>query len=223
MGLMLLAASASFAFAAPGTITRSKAIAAATAISLRHSDLPSLREESNPLTPQDQRLGLQLTACVGGVPETQAFANTQSPEFASAGQPAVNIASGNEILPSASLVAKDLAASERPHALSCMLSSYGAQLRASLPKSDTVTGSVARLPYVVSGSTATFAVRLTFAVRVTDGKATVTVPFYADVVGLAYGPAEFSLTVTSTSVTPSKPLELRLADLLVARAKSAIG
>ena len=221
--MVALAASATFAFAAPGAITRSKAVAAAAAIRLRHTDLPTLRQESNPITPHDQRLSSQLTACVGGVPESDAFANTQSPEFATAGQPAVDIASGNEILPSASLVAKDLAASERPHALSCMLTSYGAQLRASLSRGDTVTGSVARLPYAVSGSTATFAVRLTFSVRVTNGKATVTVPFYADVIGLAYGPAEFSVNITSTNVTPSKPLELRLAALLVARAKTAIG
>ena len=46
---------------------------------------------------------------------------------------------------------------------------------------------------------------------------------HIDDVGFAYGQAEVSLNVISTTTPPSSPLETRLALLLVARARAAIG
>src|SRR5271154_2542461 len=56
------------AFASVRAVTRSDATALATAISVRHGDLPTFKQQSNPVTPQQQRLTAQATSCAGGVP-----------------------------------------------------------------------------------------------------------------------------------------------------------
>ena len=221
--VVLLGLVADVTLASPRTITRSQATAVATAISLRHSDLPGLKQEANPITAQQQRLTAQATACAGGVPASEAFANTQSPAFVSSGQ-SVTVVSGTEILPSAALVAKDFAAVTRPHALTCLLSELTSSLHASLPKGDKVTSATAaRIPSVVSGIADTFAIRITFAVTVREATTTVSVPLYADQIGFTDGQAEVDLEVQTTVIKPSASLERQLAGLLVARARSAIG
>jgi hypothetical protein len=222
--VVLLGLVADVTLASPRTITRSQATAVATAISLRHSDLPGLKQEANPITAQQRRLTAQATACAGGVPASEAFANTQSPAFVSSGQSSVTVVSGTEILPSAVLVAKDFAAVTRPHALTCLLSELTSSLRASLPKGDKVTSATAaRIPSVVSGIADAFAIRITFAVSVREATTTVSVPLYADQIGFSDGQAEVDLEVQTTVIKPSASLERQLAGLLVARARSAIG
>jgi hypothetical protein len=222
--VVLIALAAQAAFASARSITRSDATAVAAAISLRHSDVPTLKQQSNPVTPQEQRLAAQATSCAGGVPPSEAYANTQSPGFVSAAQPSVAVASGVGILPSASLVAKDFAAIERPRALRCLTSEFTSALSPSLPKGDKVTKAAAtRLPSVVAVNGATFEIRMVFDVSVREGTSTVSVPVYADQIGFADGQAEVTLDVQTTSVKPSASLERRLAGLLVTRARAAIG
>src|SRR5579862_228719 len=67
------------------TVTRAQARAVANAISLRHSDLPSLTQTNNPVTPQQLQVENKAIACAGAVPLSKAFANTQSPLFQSGG------------------------------------------------------------------------------------------------------------------------------------------
>jgi hypothetical protein len=210
------------ALAAIRSITRADALAVANAISLRHSDLPTLKQEPNPDTAQDKQSAAALDKCVGGVPESEAFANTQSDNFVSANQ-AVEISSTTEILPTTALVAQDFAALERPLALTCVLNQLGASLRASLPKTDKATSTVARIPSVVPGVAQSAAIRLEIIVAVPKGKSTVKVPIYSDVIGFPYGQAEISMSVQQTLTPPPASLERRLAGLLLARAQAAIG
>jgi hypothetical protein len=222
--VVLIAVAAHGAFASVRTVTRADATGLATAISIRHSDLPTFKQQSNPVTPQQQRLTAQATSCAGGVPPSTAYANTQSPAFVSSGQPSVTVASSVEILPSASLVAKDFAAIERPSGWHCLVSEFRSAVSPSLPKGDAITNTaVTRVPSLVSGAGATIMLRMTFDVSVRDGTSTVTVPVYVDQIGFADGQAEVTLEVQSTSVKPSASLERRLAGLLVTRARAAIG
>ncbi|MGA2471168.1 MAG: hypothetical protein ABSG64_10810 [Solirubrobacteraceae bacterium] len=221
---VLLAFLAAASLASVRAITRSDATSVATAISIRHSDLPTLKQVSNPITPQELRLDAQAIKCGGAVPLSEAYANTQSAEFVSLGTPSVTVVSSAEILPSATLVAKDFAAVERPRALSCLVSEFSSALRASLPKGDALTAaSAARLPSVVAGSGATVDIRVTCAVAVRNGASTVSVPVYVDQIGFSDGQAEVTLEVQTAAVKPSTALERRLAGLLVARARAAIG
>jgi len=140
-GLAVLVALGLLATAALGArpVTRAQALAVANAISLRHSDLPSLAQSNNPVTPQQLQVENKAIACAGAVPLSKAFANTQSPIFQSSGSAAVAINSGTEILPSTALVAKDFAATDRPKALRCVLAEVETGLRTSLPATDKLT------------------------------------------------------------------------------------
>jgi hypothetical protein len=222
VGLALVMIGVPAALAAIRTITRADALAVANAISLRHGDLPTLKPEPNPNTAQDQRATAALTKCVGGVPDSEAFANTQSDNFVSADQ-AITISSSTAILPTAALVAKDFAALARPQALTCVLDQLGASLRASLPKADRATSTVARIPSVVPGVAESAAIRLEIVVAVPKGTRTVKVPIYSDVIGFAYGQAEISMNIQQTVDPPTGSFERQLAALLLTRARAAIG
>jgi hypothetical protein len=222
LGLALVVLGAPVALASIRTVTRAEALAVANAISLRHSDLPTLKQEPNPNTAQDKRGTAALTKCVGGVPGSEAFANAQSDNFVSADQ-AITISSSTEILPTTALVAKDFAALERPQALTCVLDQLGATLRASLPKTDKATSTIARIPSVVPSVAESAAIRLKINVAVPKGTSTVNVPIYSDVIGFAYGQAEISMNIQQTLVPPSASFERQLAARLLTRAQAAIG
>jgi hypothetical protein len=219
----LLAAGADVSLASHRMITRSEAPAVVAAINLRHSDLPTLKEQAISTTPQDKRRSAQLAACAGGVPQSAALADVQSSNFVAPGRSGVTLDSDTEILPSAALVAKDLAAIGRPRALSCLVRLFGGALRATIPKADTVTTHASRLPSVVSGGDGAFAIRLTVVVHVKSATTTVNVPLYIDAVGFTYGQAEVSFTALRAIAAPPASLERQLAALLLARAHAAIG
>jgi hypothetical protein len=217
----VLAVAAPAALAAFRTITRAEAVAVATAISIRHSDLPTLKQQGNPTTPANDTSSAQLTACAGGVPASKAFANTQSPSFVTAND-ALTINSDTEILPSVALVATDFAAFERPLALTCLHSLLSKELRGEFPKRDKVKTTVARFPSVISGVGESFGLRFVIVVALKQGGKTVSVAIYDDVVGFAYGQAEVTLNVQTTLTPPSKSLERSLGAALLKRAQTAL-
>jgi hypothetical protein len=224
VSLAAAALTAAAAVASAHMITRGDAAAVAAAISLRHGDLPGTKQEPNPVTPQERQLGARATSCAGGVPPREAYANTQSPDFVSgAGGSSETVASSVEILPSASLVTRDFTALARPRALTCLLSELESAVEPSLPKGSKLVSSAAtRMPPVVVASRS-FDVRMTFLVSMREGLTTVEVPVYVDQIGFADGPAEVSLELQTAPVPPSGSLEHRLATLLLARARAAIG
>jgi hypothetical protein len=206
------------------TITRSQAPAIAAAISLRHSDLPKLEQQSNPITKQEQQQNAELTACIGGVPNSEALVETQSPTFAATGGSSLTVSSDTEILPSAALVAKDLAATVGPKGVPCFESQLRAELAGSVAKGQTLSIKTARLPPPVSGSDGTFGLRFTISVVAKQGSVAVkNAPVYADLIGFAYGQAEVGLNVVSSGTKPSTALERQLTATLLKRARTAIG
>jgi hypothetical protein len=219
----LLLCAAGIALASQRTISRSGAPAIATAVNLRHGDLPTLKVESNTVTAQDKRSEAQMEACIGEAPSSEMFADVVSSDFVGPSPASLTISSETQILPSTALVAKDLAADLKPHALTCVEAGLSAALRRSVPKGATLTLSAARLPTTVSGTDGVVAVRVTVVVHVKQGSTTVNVPVYLDSIGFAYGQAEVSLNVTSTNALPSTSLEHELTVVLVSRAHAAIG
>lgn len=206
------------------TVMRAQARAVANAISLRHSDLPSLTQSNNPVTSQELQVENKAIACAGAVPLNKAFANTQSPIFQSTGTAGVAVNSGTEILPSTALVAKDFAATERPQALRCLLAELETELKGGLPTTDKLTNAtIVRLPAVATGVADSLAIRATIDVRVAQSGTTVTVPVYADEIEFTDGQAEVSLVLNTAVTAPSSSLERRLAAVLVARARAALG
>ena len=223
VALVTLAAGAVTAFASPGTITAAAAPAVAAAISIRHADLPKTEQRSNPITPQELQQDATLTKCAGGVPVSEALANTQSPNFVSASGAAVTVNSGTEILPSTALVATDFAAITGKRGLPCLLRQLRGELVGTPPKDETVKSYASRRPPVVKGIAQAFAYRFTVLVTQTKSTTTLILPIYVDVIGFAYGQVEVSLSVMVVGAKPSAALERRLAALLVARAKTAVG
>jgi hypothetical protein len=221
--IAVLAVGVASALGSARTLTRSEAHTAAVAINLRHVDLPSLTSHSDPITAQQRRFSAQLTACLGGVPDSQAYAEAQSPTFTGSGSSSLTISSSSEILPSAALVAKDLSAVAGAKGIPCLQTQLGSELKASLAKGDTLQIHGAPLPAVVSGSDGTFALRFDVVVDLKQGNTSFPVPVYYDTIGFAYGQAEIGLDVLSTSKKPSTTLERRLGAILLARARAAIG
>ena len=223
VALVTLAAGAVAAFASPGAITAAQAPAVAAAISIRHADLPTDRQRSNPITPQELRQDATLTKCAGGVAVSEALANTQSPNFLSASGTSVTVNSGTEILPSTALVATDFAAITGKHGLPCLLRQLRGELVGTPPKDETVKSFASRRPPVVEGIAQAFAYRFTVIVTQTKSTTTLILPIYVDVIGFVYGQAEVSLSVMAVGAKPPIALERRLAALLVSRAKTAVG
>ncbi|MGD0385111.1 MAG: hypothetical protein ABSB73_03135 [Solirubrobacteraceae bacterium] len=221
--VIVLACGVDAALAAHRAVTRSDALAIATAINVRQGDVPKLKQQSNPITATEVRQQTQLTGCVGGVPTSDAFANTQSPNFASLSGTSVTLNSGTEILPSAALVAKDFAAVTGPRGLPCLLADLRTELVGKPAKDETVKSYASHLTADVSGADDAFADRFAVIITVTHKTTTLILPLYVDLVGFTYGQAEVSLSVESVGAKPSTALEHRLVALLVARAHSAIG
>jgi hypothetical protein len=223
LAVVVLATGGGIALASRRTVTHGEAQAVATAINLRHGDLPSLKKESNSVSALDKRLTAQLIACVGDAPLSEAFATVSSPDFVGPAPSSVTVSSQTEIFPSASVVNHDLAAGRRPQALTCLARYAESALLPLLPKGVTVTTHGAWLPTSVSGTDGASGVRITVVLHEKQGAATENVPVYIDDIGFAYGQAEVSLSVGSTSSVPSSSLEHRLEALLVARAQASIG
>lgn len=219
----MLACGVAAAGASDRTLTRADAQAAATAISLRGSDLPTLAAQSNPVTTQQRRFSAQLTACLGGVPNGEAYAVAQSPSFTGSGSSSLSVSSSTEILPSARLVAKDLAAVASPRGIPCLRRQLGAQLKATLPKSDTLQIEGQPLAGIVPARDGSFALRFDVLVGIKQAGASLSLPLFYDAIGFAFGQAEVGLDVLTSTTKPSLQLEQRLAATLLARARSAIG
>lgn len=226
LALLIFASVAAAAFASSiPTVTRQDANAVASAITIKHSDLPSYTQQKNPVTSEELRLDADLAKCDGGVPRTQAFAETQSQNFAKAptGKPSIMITAATEIMPTAALAAKDLAATTGPRGIPCLKADLGAQLKASLPAGatlKTITG--ARLPNVVAHSSSAFIDRFTVVIDVKASGATLKLVLYADAIGFTYGQAEVSLSFETSTAPPPQALERVLSEQLLVRAHTAI-
>jgi hypothetical protein len=221
--VLVLSLGVAAAIAASTTITRSHALAVANAINLRHADLPSLTQQSNPITKQETASNAQLTKCTGGEPNSDALALAQSPDFVTGGTASATLSSEVEIAPTVASAKKDLASIVGSRGLPCLQNQLTAELRAGASKGETLSVHGAIIPSGLSGSDGSFAVRLTITVHVTKGKTVVSEPIYGDEIGFLYGQAEVSLNDVEINGQPSLSLLHRLAAVLLSRARTAVG
>jgi hypothetical protein len=222
MLVLALSGGTAAAVGSSAPITRGRAGAVAEAINLRHSDLPTLRQQSNPFTAQDERQDEQFENCYGGVPDSDAVKIALSPNFLAPGTPSATYYSEVEILPSATLVAKDYKAATSSRALPCAAQAFGSLLRKKAAKGETFTTSDALLPWHVNGADATLAGRLSVMIHVQRGTTDVTVPLYGDTISFSVGQLEVSLSDLVTGAKPSSALEHRLVGVLYARTRKAV-
>jgi hypothetical protein len=220
----VLAGAAAVALAAHPAVSRGRAHAVATAINLRHSDLPGLAQQpAEKESAADKRRDATLARCVGETPPGEALADVSSPSFA-AKDDSIIVSSEADILPSAAAVATDVAALRQPRALTCLTSSLRSVIAGSLLKNEELTSlSIARLRVAITGADNVTAFRLTGSVRVTEGGRTVDVPLYADSIDVSYGQAEVAVDVFQVAIKPPAALDSRFATLIVNRARSVIG
>jgi hypothetical protein len=217
----VLATGASLGWASPAerTITRAEARAVAMEISLRQRDLPSLVQRGSP-GPVEANAG--ESACIGDAPPSAELASIGSASFVGPAAFYETVSSVTAILSSAALAARDLAAEQRPRALTCLRIYAARAERAGLPKDSKSTTTVAWLPTTLSRSDGIAAVQITVTARSPQHGVTVNVPEYVDLVAFAYGQAEVTLDVSQTFREPARSLVSQLAALLLARARTAI-
>jgi hypothetical protein len=222
IGLALsLAAATGAASASPTTITREQAPAVAKAINLRPGDLPGYSPKPNPVTAQTIQQDKKFNTCDRGVQDSTALTVLPSPLFRNA---STVIVSEVEVMPSAALVTKDLAAVTSARGLSCFNSQAVATFTAGgLPKHETVTARSTLLSLPAIGSLHPFGVRTISFLHTSSGGTEVTVPLYADEIGVGDGQLELVVTDVPLQGIPSSALEDRLLALLVARARAAVG
>jgi hypothetical protein len=221
--MALLSWQVGLAAASHRIVPHKQARAVATAINLRHADLPALKQVGSISSTPEGASGAQLSACAGGVPDRLAFANVSSPNFVSSGEPSSTISSSTEIFPSAGLVATDLAAARSTRGQKCIQEALQDSLRSQAQKNETFTAKLSLRPAPVSGADSAVEVRVAIVASVTTKGKTVSVPLTADFIGFGWGQAEVTLSVMTTLAAPSTTLERKLCTVLVSRARAAIG
>jgi hypothetical protein len=202
--------------AAHRELSRAQASAVAVAIGLRRGDIPSLTQGFSPPPGAVKAQFALQTGCVGGPRPKLVYAIQASPIFTSKDQTSLTINANTAIWPSASLVAKDIAATKSTRGLQC----YEAGLKNALSQSTNanLTGSVSLLPSPVSGADTSVAFRVTL----TENSVPLVI---ADFVVFGWGQAEvtYSGLAATTFAPPSASIERRISVILVGRARSAIG
>lgn len=222
---LLCAALAAVASASVRTVTRAEAKSVASAIALRHGDLPSFQQKpSRPLTVQQSELAAKDSACAGTSPLDTAYALGLSPAFVSGGTIAQ---SATVIFPTAAWEARDLAADAGPRVVPCALA-YQKALLSKLPNGETVSS--IRVVRLRAAAPVVYAIRATYVLSRPPGAETaalhsardVRVAVYEDGLTIAYGQADVGLTVTTFGGPPAAAFEQHLADVLYARAKATL-
>jgi hypothetical protein len=218
-----LVGGAGSALAASPAITRSRAAAIAAEINLRHSDLPTSKQEPNPYSTGDRRNDAQFNTCAHAVPDRNSLSLALSPSFGLPGTSSLVISSEVAVRPTAALVLRDLAASASPVGLSCNTTLTEDILRGTLSKGQTLTVRTYRLPSPGYGDLHAFALRTVVDIRTTTGTTEITVPTYSDEFGFGDGQVEVGYSDVDPGAVPSATLEYRLLAALVARTEAAVG
>jgi len=223
---LLCAALVAVASASVRTVTRAEAKSVASAIALRHSDLPSFEQKTaHPFTIQQRALAAKESACAGTAPLNTAYALGLSPGFVSGGTIAQ---SATVVFPTVSWEARDLAADAGPRVVQCALA-YQKALLSKPPNGESVSAlRVVRLP---ATAPVVYAIRATYMLSRPPGAETaalrsareVRVAVYTDGLTIPYGQADVGLTVTTFGEPPTPAFEQHLADVLYARAKATLG
>lgn len=205
---------------AAATPSRAQALAFARAVNLRAGDLPGFKAGAvSKTTASERKMSAQLASCSGGVNPSRALIERDSPDLtAASGIVQADVSSEVEVLPSAALVAKDLAAVKSARGKACLeraLNKEFAAMKVKGVKFGRVTVTTTQLPAV--GASGSFALRFTISATIRGAK----IPYYADFLGFTLGPAEVTLSALGFAQPVPGKDELGLFSVLLRRAQAA--
>ncbi|HEX3874943.1 MAG TPA: hypothetical protein VHW26_12400 [Solirubrobacteraceae bacterium] len=205
---------------AAGPPTKVQAKAYAKAVNLKTGDIPGFKTGSvSKTTAADKKEGAASARCAGGVDPNRAVLDVNSPDFTGkSGIVEQDISSEVEVLPSAALVAKDLAAVKTSRGKKCVersLQKEFAAMKIAGVKFGKVSLQSTSLP--AEGASGSFAIRLTIPATIHGEK----IPYYADFLAFTLGQSEVTLSALGFGAPVSGSDEQGLFSLLLRRAEAA--
>jgi hypothetical protein len=201
--------------------TRSQAVAFARGVNLSAADVPGFtveKREREDETAAEKQLGHQLLHCAGALSARQKLIEVSSSKFTRGHSlPQVDVSSEVSVARTPGLAARELATIRSAHARTCVsrylnLLFKGKAFRGARINPITIVAGTPPAP----GTTGSFGwrIRVAFTVKSTP------IPFYFDILGFVYGPAQVVLLSTGFPIPLPAAIQQRLFVLLVARAKA---
>jgi hypothetical protein len=203
------------------TLTQAQAIALGHAVNLRATDVPgfAVSPEHQHETTAEKRLQRKLLLCVGPAGSSeQAPGGASSPSFARhSGIVQQGVSSSVNVAGSSAAATKELTELRSQHTRACLQDYLDALFAGPTFRHGHVDHVAITLGVPPSfGTTGSFAWRI--AVKFTIHS--IQVPFYLDVLGFVYGPAQVMLLSSGLPVPFPAAAEEQLFSLLVSRAKA---
>jgi hypothetical protein len=202
----------------PG-LTRARALAFAAAVNLRSADVPGLHaaDRREHQSSSGKAIEHELDHCIGIAGANQ-LAEAGSKDFEhSGGISQFDVSSNVSVSNSAALAADELKKLRSSHTKEC-LKRYLSLLFKGSSYRGAVIGpvSVAEGSPPAAGTSGSIGLRISTSITIR----TIRIPFYLDILGFVYGPAEVSLLSSGLPVPFPAALQQRLFLSLLARAKA---
>jgi hypothetical protein len=207
---------------ATGSPTKAQALAFAHAVNLTSADVPGFKAspEQHHQTAVEKQRERELVSCAGGaVIAGEGLASASSPDF-KLERSVLDLSVNSEVsvAQTPALATKALAAIRSTHFRECLTHYLDLVFKGESHRGTTVGPiSIVQGTPPAPGATGSFGWRITATITARGVK----LPFYQDMLGFVYGPAEVSL-VSSGALRPfPAAIEQQLFLLLLKRAKSA--
>jgi hypothetical protein len=195
-------------------MTRSEAEALAKSANLEAADLPDFTASRPGSSNGDPRADARFAKCAGSVPSSKLLADVPSSDYVRETDTSYTaISSDVQVMPTASLVRKDVKAAKTTRARNCLAAVLRRQLNGQGTHVTRV--SVAALKPGVPGGYA-------FRVKVVAQEQGVTVRVYSDMLGFGDGPVEAGLIVTTALRPFARSEENRLLDIVRTRVNAQL-
>ena len=201
--------------------TRSQAVAFARAVNLSAADVPGFtvgEREHKAKTPAERQLGHQLLRCAGALSPRQKLIEVSSSKFTRGhALPQVDVSSEVSVARTPGLAARELATIRSAHARACVsrylnLLFKGKEFPGASINPVTIVAGTPPAP----GTSGSFGWRIKVTFTVKHAR----IPFYFDILGFVYGPAQVVLASSGFPIPLPAAIQERLFVLLVARAKA---
>jgi hypothetical protein len=203
------------------SLTRAQARAFAHAVNLRTADVPGFKVSSENGNEREaageKRLERKMLRCVGAAGPNRQLTEVSSKEFEREdGKGAQNVQSGVVVEQTSALAVKELAAVRSERGRRCFSHYLDLLFKGQKYRGVSVGPvSISQGSPPAPGTTGSFGWRITATITVHR----VRVPFYADILGFVYGPAEVTLLSFGLPEPFPAATQQRLFSLLLTRAK----
>jgi hypothetical protein len=198
---------------------RTRALTFAHAVNLRASDVPGLRvaHRQPKHATSDRETERQLDRCVG-ISSADQLVEAGSPDFEHAGGISqFDVSSNVSVSRSAAIARRELSQLRSAHAKACLKHYLGLLLRGPSFRGALIGPvSVQEGTPPAAGADGSVGMRISTSITVRS----IPIPFYLDILGFVYGPAEISLMSTGVPIPFPAATQQRLFLALLARAKA---